>query len=113
QIKKLKDSRWQVNYIAAICLFIIVFNHAAEPATYLIAVAGIAIWYFNNEASLLNNLLLILAIVFTILTVTDIIPSYIKQNFILPYSIRAVPCALVWMKVIFDLFKPLKTPSYA
>ncbi|MCW3106520.1 MAG: hypothetical protein JWQ09_1026, partial [Segetibacter sp.] len=42
QIKKLKDSRWQVNYIAAICLFIIVFNHAAEPATYLIAVAGIA-----------------------------------------------------------------------
>lgn len=114
QIKKLKDSRWQVNYIAAICLLIIIFNHAAEPATYLLAVAGIAIWYFNNETTQLNNLLLMVAIVFTILTVTDLIPSYVKQNFILPYSIRAVPCAFIWIKLIFDLFKqPLKTPSYA
>lgn len=109
QFKQYQNVKWQMNYVAAVCVFLIIFNHTAESATYIIAVTGIALWYYNNPPSLVNNLLLILVIVFTILAPTDIYPSYIKDQYLHRYSIRAVPCTIVWIKIIYDLFKSPKT----
>jgi hypothetical protein len=106
-----KNVQWQLNYLAAVSIFIIIFNHAAESATYIIAVTGVAIWYYNNTKSTTNNILLLIVIVGTIAAATDLFPSVIKKQFIQPYSIRAVPCVLVWIKLIVDLFKPSKVRS--
>lgn len=97
------NTRWQLTYLAGILLFIIVFNHAAESATYLLAVAGVGLWYVVNTRSRLNLLLLMLVVVLTVLSITDLVPAVIKKEFIQPYSIRAVPCVLVWLKIMYDL----------
>ncbi len=93
----------QTLYLAAILLFVIVFNHAAESATYLLAVTGVGLWYVSSKKNPLDVLLLSLVILFTVLPVTDLVPSFIKKQFIQPYSIRAVPCVLVWMRIIYQL----------
>lgn len=112
--KHFDNGKWQMSYVAAILLFVIVFNHAAESATYLIATLGVGIWFLNSERSVANTSLLLLVVVGTILPITDIFPSYIKSNFIQPFSIRAVPCVLVWVKLIIDLllFQDKSIKSY-
>ena len=110
--KMFEYGQWQLNYLCAIALFIIIFNHAAESATYVIAVAGVAIWYFNNRVSTLNNILLIFVIIGTILIITDIVPAHVKK-ISHAYSVRVIPCTLVWMKIISDLLKPATNQRYA
>jgi len=103
---------WQLTYLAGLLLFIIVFNHAAESATYLLAVAGVALWYTQTPTSLINKILLALVLVFTVLSITDIFPRQLKNSFIQPYSIRALPCLLVWIKLMYDLLtKPKPNAS--
>jgi len=43
--------------------------------------------------------------VFTILATTDIFPPYLHTHFLVPYTIKAVPCILVWCTILIDLMR--------
>ena len=60
--KYFNNLTWQLTYLSAILLFIIVFNHAAESATYMLAVFGVALWYSVNVKTKLNTLILVLLV---------------------------------------------------
>ena len=47
--------------------------------------------------------LFILAVLLTSLSPTDIIPKYIRLNFIRPYALKALPCFLIWFANCFEL----------
>ena len=51
----------------------------------------------------LSPFILLLAFVFTILSPTDLFPKSVRVNFVVPYVLKAVPCILIWVKIIFDL----------
>ena len=89
--------------LASMLIWVIIFNHKAESSTFIIAVAGVAIWYFAMPKANLRTALLLLVFIFTSLSTTDIFPPYIKQHFIYPFKIKAVPCILVWCVVFAEL----------
>lgn len=103
QYWKWKEIDFKINYLAYILVWIIIFNHKAESPTFVIAVAGIAIWFLNSNKNIVNIILLVLVILLTVLSPTDIFPFYIRQHYIKPYVLKAVPCILVFMKILFDL----------
>jgi hypothetical protein len=41
--------------------------------------------------------------VFTCLSFTDIFPPFIKEHFVRPYAIKAVPCIILWVVLIYQL----------
>ncbi len=90
-------------FLANILIWVIIFNHKAESPTFIIAISGAAIWYFSQAKKIENFILLILALIFTMLSPTDLFPRSIKNNYFIPYVIKAVPCILIWCKIIFDL----------
>ncbi len=89
--------------LASLLLWIVIFNHKAESPTYIIAMTGVALWFIEGKKSRINIILLVLALVLTSLTSTDILPSYLRTDFIQPYAIKAFPCILIWMKIIYDM----------
>ena len=101
--KHFKDLKFKMFFISSILLWVIIFNHKAESPTFIIAVAGIAIWYFYQKKKILNLLLLIFAFIFTVLSATDVFPTIVKRSFLEPYVMKAVPCILIWIKVSWDL----------
>ena len=101
--KFFKEIKFRVYFLSSILLWIIIFNHRAESPTFIIAAAGIAIWYFYQEKKLINTLLVIFAFIFTILSATDIFPTIVKRQFLEPYVMKAVPCILIWFKISWDL----------
>jgi len=106
--KYYNDVQFKLFFLSSILLWIVIFNHKAESATFIIAVTGIAIWFFSQKRTLLNTILFGAAFIFTILSPTDLFPRSIRESFVIPYVLKAVPCILIWFKIMYDLlfFKP-------
>lgn len=97
--------------LAFILVWVIIFNHKAESATFIIALAGTGIWYFTRSSTLVRKILLWLVFIGTSLTVTDIFPPFAKKEFLVPYAIKVVPCILLWVVLLAELMtlKPATT----
>ncbi len=113
KIRSYKNPLFQILFLANMLIWVIIFNHKAESPTYIIAFAGACIWYFSQPALLWRKSVFILAFVFTCLSVTDIFPHVIKDNFFTPYVIKAFPCILLWCIIELELLfmKPDKSSS--
>ena len=97
---------FRLQMLASVLIWIVIFNHKAESPTYIIAMTGIAIWYFSQAPDTTNKLLLWLCLVFTSFSSTDLItPGWINNQFIEPYAIKAVFCSVIWIKLLWDLMK--------
>ncbi|MGZ4156599.1 MAG: glycosyltransferase family 87 protein, partial [Bacteroidia bacterium] len=66
------ELRFKLFYLSSILIWIIIFNHKAESPTFVIAVSGIAIWFFSQKMKTENLILLILAFILTVLSPTDL-----------------------------------------
>lgn len=97
------DLKFRLFFLSSLMIWIIIFNHKAESPTYVIAITGVAVWFANQKIKSVNVILLILAFIFTILSPTDLFPEYLRDNFMIPYDLKVLPCALIWFKIIFDL----------
>jgi hypothetical protein len=86
-------------------IFVVSFNQMAESPTYIIGVTGAALWFVESEKNKINILLFILLMSLTCLAPTDFYPKYIRNNFFVPYKIKAIPLFFIWLKVQFDIWK--------
>jgi hypothetical protein len=84
---------------------VVIFNHKAESPTFIIAISGVAIWFFSQPRNTVNIVLLALALVLTQLSPTDLFPSSIKSSVFIPYVLKVVPIILIWIKLLYDTFQ--------
>jgi hypothetical protein len=101
--KYFNETRFKLLYLASILLWIVIFNHKAESPTFVIAVTGVSIWFFTQEFNKLNFSFLMLALLFTVLAATDLFPKFIRDDYFVPYVVKAVPCIFIWGKVTWEL----------
>jgi hypothetical protein len=104
QFKKYNSLRFRQLVLSSILIWVIIFNHKAESSTFIIAMAGAAIWFFTGERKPLDIASVIFAFVLTSLSPTDIFPSNVRREIIIPYALKALPAVLIWGKIIFDQF---------
>jgi len=103
KIKEYQNYKFRILMLASLLIWVVIFNHKAESPTFIIAMAGASIWFVVSEKNRLNIALFILAFLFTSLSPTDIFPRFIRNDFIKPYAIKALPCVLIWIKIIYDM----------
>jgi hypothetical protein len=95
-IRRYDELPFRLLFLCDILIWVVIFNHKAESSSYIIAVSGVALWFFDT-------ILLVLAFVFTTLSPTDVFPRSVSVAFFVPYVIKVVPCVLIWAKITFDL----------
>lgn len=104
RIKQYKNLAFQLMILASTLLFIVLFSSGSESPTYIIAVAGVMIWFIiQREKSPLIIGLLIFVIILTCFSFSDLFPKYIKENYIMKYSLKALPCCIVWFRIMYEL----------
>lgn len=98
----------QIKYIflANILIFTVIFNQAAESPTYIIASTGVFIWYLKTERTWITILLFVFFYFLTVLSPTDIFPRYLRDQYVKPYSLKALPCIITWLIIQIQLFFP-------
>lgn len=91
--------------VAYFLVFVIIFNKMAESPTYVMAVTGVALWWVMLPVrTTFDKILLALVIVFTSLSPTDLFPPFVRNGFITPYSIKALPCVLIWLRIQWQIW---------
>ena len=104
RIKQYKNLPFQLMILASTLLFIVLFSSGSESPTYIIAVAGVMIWFLmQKKKSALDIGLLIFVIILTCFSFSDLFPQFIKDEYIMKYSLKALPCCIVWFRVIYEL----------
>ena len=97
--------KFQLLLLSSVLIFTVIFSSGSESPTYIIAFLGVAIWFVIQEKPLTNSalFLLIFALVFTSFSPSDLMPKYIRTHFIQPYALKALPCVLIWMKIVYEM----------
>ncbi|MGZ3874358.1 MAG: glycosyltransferase family 87 protein [Mucilaginibacter sp.] len=95
---------YQLLLLASTLIFVIIFSSSSESPTYIIAIAGVGIWYMNLDRPVtrLEIALLVFAFVITIMSPSDLFPRYIKMHYVVPYKLKALPCVLIWLKIVYE-----------
>ncbi len=104
-IKYYRNITYQLLYLSVLLISTVIFSSSSESPTYIIAIAGVAVWWIAQKKPYIGIIksALIFAIVLTSLSATDLFPHYIKDHFITTYSLKALPCFVVWIFGIFQL----------
>ncbi len=104
-----QDYSYKLLMLALMLIWVIIFNHKAESPTYIIAVAGVGIWYFSEQALVWRKVLMAFVFVFTCLSPSDIFPEVIRHYFE-AHTVKALPCIVVWTVIWVEIMR-MKTPS--
>lgn len=89
--------------LSSVLVWVVIFNHKAESPTFIIAMTGVALWFVLSQKNWLNIALFVSAFVLTSLSPTDLFPKYLRDELVNPYTLKAVPCILIWVKMTYDL----------
>lgn len=95
---------YQLLLLASTLIFVIIFSSSSESPTYIVAVAGVAIWFMNLDrpATAFEISLLVLTLILTVFSPSDLFPRSIRINYVIPYKLKALPCVLIWFKIIYE-----------
>lgn len=103
--------------LTSLLLWVVIFNHMAESATYIIAVGGSLLFLFGQESEdrtymfqtnkTLSFALLIL-ILFTVLGPTDIYPRELRFWIVETAQLKAFPCIFLWGIMIYESWRLVK-----
>jgi hypothetical protein len=105
RIKEYKEQSFRLMLLASVLIFTVIFSSGSESPTYIIAFVGVAIWFVIQPKpnSKLNIGLFILAIILTSFSPSDLIPEYLKVNYIRPFALKALPCVLIWGVIVYEM----------
>jgi hypothetical protein len=90
-------------FLGYIMIWVIIFNHTSESPTYIIASTGAAIWYINSKKTILDKILIITTFILTVMSPSDLFPSYLRTHFVKPYSLKVLGPMLIFIKIQISL----------
>ena len=101
-----KNQAYRLHYLALLLLGLVIFSSSAESPTYVIAVIGYLIWHVQQpyNTTFPYKVLMALVLLLTIFSPTDLFPRFIREQYVLRYSLKALPCFIAWLAVVYTLF---------
>ena len=99
--------------LSSVLLFVVLFSTGSESSTYIIPFAGIALWYATSpwRRSGWDVALLVFAFVLSSLSPSDLFPRSLREAYVLPYALKALPPTLIWLRLSYELLTRDYAPS--
>ncbi len=108
-----KNEAYKIMMVASMLIWVVIFNHKAESPTFIIAMAGVGLWYYARPKATWRTVVVVLTFIFTSLSTTDIFPPFVRNGLIYPYTIKAVPCIMAWFIVFAEIMLLKKEETIA
>lgn len=91
-------------YFLSLLIWVVIFNHKAEGATYIIAVTAVGIWFFVQKRTPYSIILILLTFVFTsFIDRKGIFPEELRNGLFVEYVVKAIPCIFVWLIMQYEM----------
>jgi hypothetical protein len=104
--KNLKHKNGRALLASSLLLWMVIFNHMAESATFIIAVTGVLLWYYSQpERQIWHVVILLPVMLFTCLGPSDIYPKFLRTLIVEDWQLKVFPCIVVWIACVVQLYK--------
>ena len=105
RIAQYKYKAFRYALLASVLLFVVLFSTGRESSTYIIAFVGVGIWYWSVpwKRSKWDIALMVFAFILTSFSPSDLFPAYLRKEFVQPYALKALPCAIIWFKLSYEM----------
>lgn len=104
------EARFRLLYLCSLLLYVVLFNHQAERASYLIAFAGATIWFASEPFARWRSWLYGAAAL-TIPVMSTLVPgAWLRTEAATTYRL-ALPCLAIWLVIQRALLR--RSPSVA
>ena len=107
-----KNLAFRETILASVLLFVILFSTGSEASGYVIALLGVCIWYTAAPWKRGKWAIALMVFVFLLsgMGSSDLFPKFIRQEFIKPYALRALPISILWLWLCYELCTKDYTP---
>jgi hypothetical protein len=99
------QSRYRLLCLASVLMFCLLFNHKAESPTFVIAVAGVAIWFVVSARDRVAWTLFGVVVVGTVLASSEAVPHNVQQRIVEPYRLKTLPILVLWLVTQWELWR--------
>lgn len=97
-----RDRLLRLQLLSSILLYAVLFNHKAEAQSYVIAVAGVAVWWASSPRSAWRAVVAVLVVACTNLPSSDVVPVAVKAA-MTPLWRGPIPCSALWLYVQVEM----------
>lgn len=112
RIKQYQYLNFRLMLLANVLLFVVLFSTGSEASGYIIAMAGVAIWYLCSPSTnkKYNYYLLVITLITVGISSTELVPPFIRHGIIQAYVLKAWLPIIVWFTICYEMtfldFKP-------
>lgn len=106
RISQYKYVAFRQTLLASVLMFTVLFSTGSENSTYIIAFAGVALWYASApwQRSKWDIALMVVVFIISSLSPGDLFPKVIYREVIQPYALKALPVTIVWFKLCYEMY---------
>ena len=99
------EARYRLLFLCSLLLYVVLFNHQAERAAYVIAFTGATIWFVTEPRARWRTILYAIAAL-TIPVMSTLIPgAWLRTPEMMTYRL-ALPCVVIWIVIQRELLRP-------
>lgn len=106
RISQYKYIAFRQTLLASVLMFVVLFSTGSESSGYITPFVGIAIWYTAVpwQRTRWDVALMIFAFILSSMSPSDLFPAYIRNTWVKPYALKALPIALIWLKLCYEMY---------
>jgi hypothetical protein len=93
---------YRLFFLAALLIWVVIFNHASEVYGYAIAILGVGFWYVHQPPSRAINIFILIFIFFATILSIDPTPRIISK-YIYEHSLKAIPYTFLFLAILFQM----------
>ena len=98
------DARFRFLYLCSVLLYMVLFNHQAERASYLIAFVGATLWYAGSARERWQSWMYGIAFV-TIPLMSTLVPGALFRTPTATLYRLAIPALAIWLAVQWEMMR--------
>jgi len=104
RISQYKRINFRLMFLASALIMTVLFSSGSENSGYNIAVAGVGIWLGATPARRGFVTWALIALVMIASFAYNLVPVWIYKDYFFQYSLKALPFALVWLRICYELY---------
>ena len=98
------DARFRFLYLCSVLMYVVLFNHQAERASYLIAFVGATVWYAGSARERWQSWMYGIAFV-TIPLMSTLVPGAVFRTPTVTLYRLAIPSLVIWLVVQWEMVR--------
>lgn len=102
-LKYRRNRYYQLYILCTTLLFPVLFSSSSEACTYIIAFPAVCIWYVAAAPLQWRHILFGCIVVVCSFSHSDLFTPWVRQNIAVPYAIKAFPCLVLWLLIIYQV----------